>query len=197
MNGENKFQKAPINSRDKHKINADNYCINMVKSNVPLRRVRLLWPGLEEPAPGSTSTIGSPESSSMVCPMTSRPSRFMLRSRGPVSLCTAPPCSKGPSPEMTAGTRLLRNSMFDNTVCPFHSGVKSIGHWHGILPYKLPVCFICPIYRQAGRRLQSPSPVTTYMQRLHIHSLSCLSVWTTDQKRCHLSGFLNLFVWNN
>ncbi|GAA6105116.1 uncharacterized [Tachysurus ichikawai] len=52
-------------------------------------------------------------SSSMVGPIDSKLRRFTLSKRGPVSRGNNPPESRAPppSPEMTVGTRLLRNSM--------------------------------------------------------------------------------------
>lgn len=83
---------------------------------VPLRRVWLLRACLEELIPASCFVTGSTRSSSMVCPMVSRPSLFTRRSRGPGSLGSVPPCSADPSPEITAGTRLFRKSMVDETL---------------------------------------------------------------------------------
>lgn len=83
-------------------------------SVIPLARClmsrdsRLVWPGPSW-------------SSSMVGPIDSRLRRFTLSKRGPVSRGNSPPDSTAPppSPEITVGTRLLRNSMC--VVRHFHS----------------------------------------------------------------------------
>lgn len=73
------------------------------------RDSRLVWPG---PPSWSSSIAG---------PIDSRLRRFTLSKRGPVSRGNSPPDSTAPpaSPEITVGTRLLRNSMC--AVWHFHS----------------------------------------------------------------------------
>lgn len=84
----------------------------LIGSSVPLRQVWLFHASLEGLNLDCNFVSESTGSSSMVCPMASRPSLFMRRSRGPDSLGRAVPCSTGDSPEIIAGTRLFRNSIF-------------------------------------------------------------------------------------
>lgn len=163
---------------------------------VPLRRVRFPRAGLEESASGSSFNVGSRGSSSMVCPMDMRFSLFMRSSLGPVSLASTPPFSKEPSPEMTAGTRLLRKSMFHDFFCllfwcvvqlpvPCHSPATCLLHLPDLQSSK-----------QTGTVLSSSCSLHAAASRTRPvrQALRCA---LTDLKRRHLSGFLKLSVWTN
>lgn len=111
-------------------------------------------------------------SSSLAC----ETSRFILSKRGPVSFGHTPPASVAgspPSPEMTVGTRLLRNSMF------------ALWHFHS---RRLCGCTVTALPPTSIWEIRPPVTGQTTVERLHPgKTTACQTLTSLQVPLCHVS----------